>query len=194
MRLFVGIDVTDAISARIAAFESKVDQASHNRWKWQRIENLHVTLKYIGEFEPVESVRAALATVQADAFAIAFREIGFFTPRKPRICFATVHAEEALAELAKAVESALQPLGVRRDEQGYRPHLTLCRTGSGRPSGTAKDGNAAVLSTLKSFFDAHPELAAEDFGTMTANEFHLYRSETHPQGARYTKLQRYPLS
>lgn len=194
MRLFVGIDVTDQIRARIADLEARVTRESDRRWKWQKLENLHVTLKYIGEFEPVESVRAALAEVRGERFDVAFRGVGFFTPSRPRICFAAVHAGHQLPELAQAVETALQPLRIGRDEQGYRPHLTLCRTGSGRPSGAAKDSRAPVLSSLKDFFDSHPGLAATDFGTMTADSFHLYQSETLPQGARYTKLQRYPLS
>src|SRR3954466_1123269 len=191
MRLFIALDIPDAIRARLAAYTTQLEKLVPNV-KWVHPESLHVTLKFIGEFpEPrLDELKRALATVGGHPFQLTFRNAGFFTPRSPRIFWAGIEAGYELKALAAAADSALTPLGILKEERDYTPHLTLARTGSGRPTGPASDRNKPVMLELKARVEAMPP---PEFGTMTAREFFLYQSKTAPTGAIYSKLQRFAL-
>ena len=89
-----------------------------------------------------------------------------------------------------SVAAELQPLGFERDAGPYKPHLTLARSGSGRPRPVAGEHTAFGLQHVRVKLES---LAPLEFGTMTAREFFLYESKTMPTGAKYTKLARFPL-
>lgn len=187
MRLFVALDIDAAIRERIALFLEGVRQfAPHVRWA--RPEALHLTLKFIGEMDAarLDDVRRALAQVQGEATEVRFRETGFFpTAKSARVFWVGVKADARLASLAHAVEDALERLGVEREQRAFSPHLTLARTGSGRPSRGREDSANPTFKRLQEKLAALP---APDFGAMTAREFFLYQSKLSPAGAQYTQL------
>ncbi|MGH9580945.1 MAG: 2'-5' RNA ligase family protein, partial [Terriglobales bacterium] len=86
---------------------------------------------------------------------------------------------------------ALVPLGIAREERAYSPHLTLARSGSGRPGRKPDDRANSRFRLLEQKLAAMP---AADFGTMTPREFFLFQSKVTSGGARYTKIARFPLS
>jgi 2'-5' RNA ligase len=161
--------------------------------RWVNPESFHVTLKFIGEQKPeqVEQIKPELATVRATPFEISFRGNGFFpNPRSPRVFWLGIEAGEQLPQLAKAVDEAVSRTGLPRESNDYRAHLTLARSGSGRPHSRPGDQSSPPLRRLGEKLQAMP---APDFGTMTAREFYLYESKLSPAGARYTKIARFPL-
>ncbi len=187
MRLFVAIDLDPAIRERLALFLEGVRQFAPEV-RWARPEAMHVTLKFIGEMDAarLEDVRSALTQVQGEATEIRFRGAGFFpTAKSARVFWVGVEADARLALLARAVEDALEPLGVEREQRAFSPHLTLARTGSGRPSRGGEDRANPNFRRLQEKLAAMPE---PDFGAMTPREFYLYQSKTSPSGAVYTKL------
>jgi 2'-5' RNA ligase len=191
MRLFVALDIDDAIRERLSAYVGGLKKLVPSV-KWVRPESLHVTLKFIGEFPEsrLDELKRALGTVGGSPFQLTFRGAGFFTPPSPRVFWAGIEAGYEFKALAAAVDSAVVPLGIAKEARDFTPHLTLARTGSGRPHGARSDRNKPVMLELKARVDAMPP---PDFGTMTAREFFLYQSKTSPQGAEYTKLQRFAL-
>jgi RNA 2',3'-cyclic 3'-phosphodiesterase len=192
MRLFIGIDIPDDVRGRISAYMQKLEKSVPGT-KWVRPESLHVTLKFIGNSDKVEEITRALTTVSGSRFEIAFRGAGFFTPRSPRVFWIGVDGGSELTALANAAEQALVPLGIEKEAREYSPHLTLAREGSGRPSGARDDRSKPKMYDLKSMVEAEAALREVDFGTMLATEFVLYKSETLPEGAKYTSLARFPL-
>jgi len=203
MRLFVGIEIDAEIRQRLASYVSELSRGAPEI-RFVKPETWHVTLKFIGEYPEakLDALRAALAAIHQPSFAIAFRNVGFFTPRSPRIFWAGVQAGPELPALAQAVDEATARLGVERETHPYRPHLTLARTGSGRPAGSARDRRKPVMFKLKEVLEGEPppywkqpvaQYASPDFGTMTAREFFLYCSKLSPQGASYTKVARFGL-
>ena len=106
MRLFIALDIDDAIRRRISTFLDGVrDFAPEARWV--RPESLHVTLKFIGEkpIETAEAIKQALSAIRAEAVPIAFQGYGFFpTPKAPRVFWIGIQAESQLGRLAAAVE------------------------------------------------------------------------------------------
>ena len=193
-RLFVGIDIAEAIRERLRQYVGRLQrELPPEAAKWTRPEGWHLTLKFLGETEKHDEITRNLRKIKGAPFDIRFRGTGFFTPRSPRIFWAGVETPEALPHLAAQIDVALEPLGFEREQRQYSPHLTLARFGSGRPTGSPKDRNAMKMYALKQLIEHKPELAQLDFGTMTANEFILYQSQLSPQGSRYTKLERFAL-
>jgi|SRR3954469_3333242 2'-5' RNA ligase len=193
MRLFVAIDLSSDIRQRIVEYIARVvrEVPGAAAEKWVRPESLHLTLKFIGQSESVEQIKNALGHVGASSFELSVHGVGFFTPQKPRIFWAGVEASHELRNLATAVDGAVASVGVPREKEEYHPHITLARTGSGRPHGV-RSGHGSMLG-IKNAIEAQPALANPHFGTMMPREFFLFRSETLPQGARYSKLEAFPL-
>jgi len=79
MRIFIALDIDDAIRARIARFVDGVHGFAPEA-RWAKPESLHVTLKFIGEqLEPaVEHIKHSLSTITATIADIQFRAYGFF--------------------------------------------------------------------------------------------------------------------
>jgi 2'-5' RNA ligase len=185
MRIFIALDIPAEIRERIAEFVEHARPYAPEA-KWARIEGLHVTLKFVGEVSDakVHEIRSALPAVKAEPFDVKFSGSGFFPgPNAPRVFWIGVEGGEGLAGLAAAIDSTTHALGIAKETRAFSPHLTLARSGSG-------PGSGQLLRPLRNFEQAE---AGAQFGTMTAREFFLYRSELQKGGARYTKLERFGL-
>jgi 2'-5' RNA ligase len=192
MRIFIGIDLDEEVRTKIARFLDGVRGFAPDV-RWVRPESLHLTLKFIGEQKPdrVEAIQERLRGVQGAAVEIRFAGYGFFpTAKAPRVSWIGIQAGPELAELAANIDSAAAELGIPREDRSFSPHLTLARTGSGSPRWRKGDGPSPTFAVLEKRLAA---MSALDFGTMTAREFYLYQSQLSPGGAKYTKLERFPL-
>jgi len=106
--------------------------------------------------------------------------VGFPAPAG-RACFvAGIQAPPELAALARDTALACAALGIAREEQEFRPHLTLARIRRPEP-----------LTALKTEISRLPSV---DFGVFQVASFHLYRSQLQPGGSIYTKLASFPLA
>ena|SRR6185437_15638311 len=183
MRIFVAVDIPAEVRTRLAEYMARVKSYAPES-RWARVEGLHVTLKFVGEVKDpkLEEIKRALATVKAAPFDVSFENIGFFPHAKsPRVFWAGVQGGDALPVLARDVDQKLSTLGIAREEKDYHPHLTLARAGTRDPH------------SLKALVPLLAAEAAPQFGTMTAREFWLFRSQPGPGGSKYTKLERYGL-
>jgi len=187
MRLFVALDIDDSIRNRIARFLEGVCGFAPDA-RWVRPESLHVTLKFIGErsAEEVENIKRTLETIESDAVDMNFRGYGFFPGvRAPRLFWVGVEAGPGLTSLAATVDAKLAALDIPKEAHNYNAHLTLARGGKGSPRKQKGDGPNRGFQRLQEKIAALP---APEFGTMTAREFFLYRSQLSPAGSKYTKL------
>ena len=194
MRVFVALDIDDAVRSRIARFLDGVRGFAPEA-RWVRPESLHVTLKFIGEKSEEEAVkiRSALETIVADSFEMNIRGYGFFPgARMARVFWVGIEAGANLASLAATVDEKLAALTIPREEHAFSPHLTLARGGggSGSPRKQKSDSPNRGFQRLQEKLAALP---APEFGTMTAREFFLYQSQLSPVGSRYTKLAEFKL-
>ena len=183
MRLFVALDIPKQVRDSLVQYSDAMRPLAPEA-RWARVEGLHVTLKFIGEVSDakVEEIKKALKAIKSQPFEINFGGVGFF-PRHAsgRVFWAGVQAPEALGQLAASIDVALVPLGIARETRPYQPHLTLAKAGEGPGAGTR-------FNVLRQRLN--PEQPPQ-FGTMTAQEFFLYRSEIMRGGARYTKIERF---
>ena len=177
MRFFVAVDIPEDVRGAVLALVERLRPSCRSA-RWARIEGLHVTLKFIGEASPEQAgkIKSALATVSPPApIQMIFRGLGFFpNERRPRVLWAGIESGPELAALAAAVETALAPLGIKREERAFSPHLTLARFDS---SGGLDKLRAAIESA-----------GPREFGSATAKEFHLYQSILKRGGAEYTRV------
>jgi 2'-5' RNA ligase len=189
MRVFVALDIDNAIRQRIQRFMEGVGGFAPDA-RWIRPESLHITLKFIGErpIETVEEIKRALSAIRTEAIEVTFRGYGFFpTPRAARVFWVGIESGPQLASLAKAVDEATFALGIPKEDHPFAPHLTLARSGarSGAPRWQKDDTSNKNFQRLQ---DKLAALPTPDFGTMAAHEFFLYQSQLSRGGSRYTKI------
>jgi 2'-5' RNA ligase len=194
MRLFVALDIDDAIREEITKFVAGV-RGFAPQARWVRTESFHVTLKFIGEqaAEKLDAIKGALRKVESEPIGLSLGGCGFFpNPRSARVFWLGIAGGEPLARLAANVDAALEPLGIARETHAYTPHLTLARGsgGSGAPHKRKGGRPNTEFAKLQEKLAAQPR---REFGSMTAREFCLYESKLSPKGSQYTKAAAFAL-
>ena len=127
-RLFVALSIPDDVAQSLALIQSGVPGA-----RWQTREQLHLTLRFIGEVDgrAAAMIDDALAGIDAPRFTLALHAVGEFGGKHPHALWAGVRTNEALLHLQRKVETAIQRAGVAADRQKYTPHVTLARLSRG---------------------------------------------------------------
>ncbi|MGC1483975.1 MAG: RNA 2',3'-cyclic phosphodiesterase [Candidatus Acidiferrum sp.] len=182
MRLFVALEIPAAVRDNLAAllkdFRTLSSRLADKRPRWVRPENLHVTLKFIGEADAakIEGLRSALSKARSDApVDLQFRGLGFFpNETRPRVLWAGLVASPNLPSLAGDIDLALETQGIAREERAFTPHLTLARF---EPPGLHDGLRVAIQKN-----------GDREFGSFHASEFHLIESKLKSSGAEYTSL------
>ncbi len=131
MRVFVAINPSSDERARLAEASRPLREAEYPI-RWVAAENVHLTLKFLGEVAEAQlpGVRAAVdeSAKGLGALEMAVRDFGAFpTLRRPQVVWAGLESSAALATLQSRVEGALADLGFPREKRAFRPHLTLGR-------------------------------------------------------------------
>ncbi|HLV96076.1 MAG TPA: RNA 2',3'-cyclic phosphodiesterase [Candidatus Acidoferrales bacterium] len=181
VRLFVALDLRGEIRESIRDVIARLKPLSKSA-RWVRPEGMHVTLKFIGHVaeDRLDPIRSALAPVRSPRpVDLRFRGVGFFpNDERPRVIWCGVESSTNLPPLARAVERALEPLGIALETRDFVPHLTLARF--------SKPGQAPELA------QAAAESHDREFGLASETEFHLFESILRPSGAEYRKLGTFP--
>ena len=181
MRLFVALQIPSMVRKNLAELLVEL-RALSSQPRWVRAENLHITLKFIGELpaEKLGALRAALSAVHSDRLVtLDFRGLGFFpNEKRPRVFWAGIQASENLEVLASNIDRALEKLGIPSEKRPFSAHLTLARF---EPPGLPEKLPAAIQ-----------ENATREFGSVATGEFHLIESKLKPSGAEYTTLETFP--
>ena len=102
-------------------------------WAAQDAEQLHVTLRFIGEVDRhrAEDIAAMLGAVRAPALSLALAGVGWFDHGPRGALFARVEPRDPLAALHAKLDRALVRLGLEPERRSYLPHVTLARRRSG---------------------------------------------------------------
>ena len=181
-RLFVAVALPEPIRARLAMLQYGVPGA-----RWVQPENLHLSLRFLGEVDGgvAQDVDGALGRVRAPAFTLNLDGVDQFGDRRTaRVLWAGVVRTESLQQLHDKVDRAAVAAGLPPDDRKFRPHVTLARLKEMRPK-------AAALPRVQQWL-AHNNLFAA--GPIAVDRFVLYRSHLGQEGARYEALAEYPLT
>ena len=144
-------------------------------------EQLHLTLRFIGEVEGglSQDIAARLSDIRHPALALRLQGVGTFSFRgEPTVLWAGVEPREGLFSLRAAVEKQLAALGLRREKGQFSPHVTLARLKN------------CPARHLHPFLAGNALLHSEPFAV---NIFQLYRSQLTNQGAKHHLLHSYQL-
>ena len=146
-------------------------------------ENLHVTLKFLGDI-PTDQIAAIqqqlLSVVRGKPpFVLKVEQLGAFpSADRPSVVWVGLVDAEPLVALANEIESLLEPLGFARESRSFHAHLTLARI-KGRPP-------RELFDLIRGNSDTH-------FGTVEVHSIDLIRSELHRDGARYSLISSHKL-
>jgi 2'-5' RNA ligase len=184
-RVFCAIDLPAVARTRLVAHIDHLRRAlPAAQASWNRHENLHLTLKFLGEIERSRltnlSNAAAGAVADLRPFQITIEETGVFPKHgAPRVLWIGVKDELGkMAELQACLENECAKQGFAREERPFHPHLTLARL--------RKPQGARELAL------AHQELHFERI-EVVVSQLLVIRSELSSTGSRYTVISRHQL-
>ncbi|MEU0133970.1 RNA 2',3'-cyclic phosphodiesterase [Streptomyces sp. NPDC006296] len=132
VRVFIALAPPDRAKDELAR-ELRPAYDTHPHVRWNRIEDWHITLAFLGEL-PVDSVqllRAPLARIASEHRPprLALRGGGTFDDR---VLWTGIDGDlDQLHRLATDVRTAVRDCGIAFEERPLRPHLTLARARRG---------------------------------------------------------------
>ena len=172
-RLFVAIRPPQAIR------DCLLDAMEGADLKWQDEEQLHLTLRFIGEVERplANGIASALSDLSFPSFELAIHGVGRFDHGRRGALWAGVKSKEELRALAAKVERACQSAGLVPERRAYHPHITLARWSGGKPR-------------LETWLERNSALRSE---VWAVREFILFESRLSQTGAHYEEIAAYPL-
>jgi 2'-5' RNA ligase len=172
-RLFVAIRPPEDI--RDLLLDAMDDSAD---FRWQDDEQLHLTLRFIGEVDRplAEDLAAELGRVRSPAFELRIAGTGRFEQRNSGALWAGVEPRAPLAALTAKVERACVAVGLEPERRAFHPHITLARWKGRRTREVA------------SFLERTRGLASEPF---EVRDFTLFESHLSRHGAHYEEVARY---
>jgi RNA 2',3'-cyclic 3'-phosphodiesterase len=175
-RLFVAIRPPEHI--RDLLIDAMDDSAD---FRWQDDEQLHVTLRFVGEVDrPIaEDLASALSRIHSERFSIRVKGTGRFEQRSSGTLWAGVEPKEQLTALAAKVERVCQQVGLDPERRAFHPHITLARW-KGRRS-----------REVAAFLDRTRGLSSDPF---EVDNFILFESRLSRHGAHYEAVATFPLA
>lgn len=183
IRSFIAIELPGEIKQALAELQRKFKAAGSLAVKWVDPENIHLTLKFLGDIDADSPEKIVKALEEAangiTSFDIEVRELGVFpNMNRIQIIWVGLHGElEKLGQLQKHIETSLKPLGFPPENRPFTPHLTLARVRDyARPDERQKLGQ--TISTAN--FDGKY--------TIKVTTVNLMRSQLTPEGPIYSKL------
>src|SRR5512134_1260994 len=175
-RLFVGIAFPDDVRQRLGGLCSGLPGA-----KWIDPENMHLTVRFIGEVggAQAEDIDVALRRVVAPGFGLLISGVDCFeSGGKVHTLWAGIEKQPLLLHLYGKVESALVRAGCEPERRKFKPHITLARL---------RGGGAKRIAL---FIQAHNQFA---IGPFSVDHFTLFRSHLGSEKAHYEPLADYGL-
>ena len=184
IRTFIAIELDESIKVSLTKLQERLKgQVPQGSVRWVRSEGIHLTLKFLGDVSADqigEITRALQRSCQGFApFSFSCGGLGCFPDlKRPRVVWVGIQEETGtLAQLQKAIEENVSPLGYPPEKRKFSPHLTL-----GRVQRRVSSGDLRRLGEL---------VGASEIGTlsqMQVKSVNLMRSDLRPSGAVYTRL------
>lgn len=186
MRLFTAIELPEDARQHLVALIRRLRSAGGRGVGLVKPENLHVTLKFIGEVpeERVAEVRSAFQGMPLEhPVGPLFADRAELLPPRGLVRVIAVGLggdEGGVVRLFRAVEACCTELGFPAEGRAYRPHVTLARMRVVLPASSREHIAAAFAGGLP----------GPPFGV---THFTLFQSVLKPTGPEYTALARFPL-
>ncbi len=182
LRIFFAVEIPLPIRQAIFNKTACLRSALGTLVRWVPIENMHLTLKFIGEVSPVNvELLTQMLSVEAGGCAPFPMQVGglgaFPNARRARVIWIGIQAPAALASLQHGIEAATARLGYEPETRPFSPHLTIGRI--------RQQVSAVEQQLIRAGLE---QTQVGDLGTAEITEVHLYKSDLQSSGAIYTRL------
>jgi 2'-5' RNA ligase len=177
MRTFIAIELSSELKQHLGDIARQLCRCDVTAG-WVKPENLHLTLKFLGDIDDIQvprlTAKISQLAQQHGAFTANLKGFGFFpSPQRPRILYVSIQEQIPFKQLVQHLDSLLEPLGFA-PEQHFTPHITLARI-----------KNFKNLERLRQRLDDMPFRQTFSFNAVT-----LFSSTLYTDGVRYQILQR----
>lgn len=179
IRTFIGTPLPEKIKEQVRSVVGELKQIGA-KVVWTRLENLHLTLKFLGDtsLEQLDKVKRSLqeAAEPMTSFRVSLKGLGGFpNEKKPRILWMAVEEGEAeLKKLFYTLEREVVLLGIKEEKNEFVPHLTLGRIKFPKTNPELEEKIVQEKERL--------------FGSWNISQFSLYQSTLTSEGPVYQVL------
>ena len=180
MRLFVALPIPDPVAQRLLLMQGGVPGA-----RWQTREQLHLTLRFIGEVDgrDARDLDEVLSGIDAPAFELQLHGVGQFGNKQPHSLWAAARPNDLLDHLQRKVDTAIRRIGQPpssggKDAHKFTPHVTLGRL------------RHPDLDKVREWLVTHALATSPEFAVA---RFCLYSSKLTSDGSIYRIEEEYPL-
>ncbi|MCS7180662.1 MAG: RNA 2',3'-cyclic phosphodiesterase [bacterium] len=181
MRVFIGIDLPVDIKENLKEIIDKLKKIKEA--KPVKIENLHITLKFLGEVEEknIDKIKGKLeiCAKEFESFDVEIKGIGVFpSEKKIRVMWVGTEDWGYLKKLNSKIEEAMSDFGFEKEKE-FVSHVTIARFKS-----------VPNLNFIKEIFEKYNEFL---FGKFKVDFFHLYESKLMLEGPIYNIIAKFKL-
>jgi 2'-5' RNA ligase len=179
LRTFIALDMPPEIKAALEKYVQPL-KSLRGRVSWVKRENLHLTLKFLGDTPAnrVDEIATALQEITATStpFSADIAGSGAFpNDQAPRVLWVGINdASGTLLKLAKAIDECMHRFGFAKEKRDFTPHLTIGRVKDPRISEIVRALKEKTFAAMPAPFD----------------EIIFMQSELNPAGSIYTPLRK----
>ncbi len=187
-RSFIAIELPREIQRAIVADTAALQSALPKPLvRWVGENNLHITLKFLGDVSPANLEKLAEAlqgeTTKHAPFDLSLERIGAFpNSKKARVLWIGIEAPADLGTLQHCVEGVATRLSYPAEERPFSPHLTIGRVN--------QNASTADLAGIRAALEG---CRVGLVGTVRVDAIHIFKSDLLPGGSVYTHLYAMPL-
>jgi 2'-5' RNA ligase len=185
MRLFVAVDINSQVRDRIEQVQQYLKRELNLKGrdvKWVRPEQIHLTLKFLGEVRDAAITQVCdvvtRTAARCEGFEMQVQGLGVFG-KPARVVWAGIEPCPALMTLQAELESEFEKIGWDKEGRAFAGHLTLCRV-----------KNAAAGRKIAQAVEAVKD---EIFGSVWVDQAVLYESRLSSDGPQYSVVCTAPL-
>jgi len=184
LRTFIAFELPSAVKLLLGNVQQDLKRLNI-RARWVRPENIHLTLKFLGNIKPgdIDKIGTAMAAAAADftPVTMSVRGVGVFPGiKRPRVIWVGLGGDiQSLLALQLRLEEKLNEAGFPKDKKSFKAHLTLGRI-----------KQAANPATIRQMMTDYAGLSSEEF---TFNPAILFESVLKPSGAVHSILKQIEL-
>jgi 2'-5' RNA ligase len=183
IRSFIAVELPLELKQALSRLQAKMKSAAGAPVRWVQPDNIHLTLKFLGDIdtEVTGRITAALedAARSTHTFDIGVSGLGAFPDlKRVRIVWVGLTGELAkLEQFQKRIEAGLAPLGFPPENRPFTPHLTI-----GRVRDYARPDDRLALGELIGGMRLDKEYK------IGVNAVHLIKSQLTREGPIYSKI------
>lgn len=186
MRTFIAVELEKGLIETIDSFIFRTyREIGKNKISWVKKENLHITLKFLGEIEEkqVEVVKDVLKNVSQNVkeFTISIEGLGVFPKINfPRVIWLGIkNGESELKSLANLIEEVLTKYNFPKEQKEFLAHLTIARV--------------KQVKKINEIIDYIEKYKTQTFGISRISNITFFQSILKPEGPEYKILEKFKL-